>query len=105
MKSTSRYSIVGATLEQEIKVRKELTIYLKAAKFIAGRPAYAAAYGFVDNVGCKKILKCRPVFFDSARFDLYVMRHKQIVLAVYNRSPSRFTGYGKDGFAEYEVDQ
>jgi hypothetical protein len=84
-KSTSRYDTNNATLEQEAAHRKYMLSALKADTNPDGSKPYALAYGFVDTQGRKKLLKRCPVFQTAARFEQYIRKHKQIVLAVYNR--------------------
>ena len=83
--STSRYDINNATLEQEIKRRNYMLRALKADTNPDGSKPYALAYGFVDSKGRKKLLRKCPVFPTEVAFDRYTRKHKQTVLAVYNR--------------------
>lgn len=82
---TSRYDITNATLEQEVSRRKYMLAALKASKNPDGSKPYAIAYGFIDREGRKKLLKKCPVLPTERAFDRYLARHKQTVLAVYNR--------------------
>lgn len=83
--STSRYDINNATLEQEVERRKYMLGALKADTNPNGSKPYALAYGFVDSKGRKKLLRKCPVFPIEAAFERYIRKHKQTVLAVYNR--------------------
>ena len=85
MKSTSRYDTNDATLEQEVAHRKYMLAALKADTNPDGSKPYALAYGFMDKQGRKKLLKRCPVFSTAASFERYIRKHKQTVLAVYNR--------------------
>lgn len=84
-KSTSRYDINNATLKQEVERRQYMLRALKADTNPDGSKPYALAYGFVDSEGRKKLLRRCPVFPTETAFERYIRKHKQIVLAVYNR--------------------
>lgn len=85
MKNTSRYGTNNATIKQEVAHRKYMLAALKAGINPDGSKPYALAYGFVDAQGRKKLLKRCPVFPTPESFDRYLKKHKQTVLAVYNR--------------------
>ena len=84
-RSTSRYDINNATLEQEVERRKYMLAALKADTNPDGSKPYALAYGFIDSRGRKKLLRKCPVFPTVRAFERYIRKHKQTVLAVYNR--------------------
>lgn len=85
VKSTSKYDVNNATIEQEVSRRKYMLSALKADRNPDGSKPYAIAYGFIDAQGRKKLLKRCPVFPSAGSFERYIRKHKQIVLAVYNR--------------------
>lgn len=85
MKSTSRYDTNNATPMQEAAQRKHLLGAFKEFKNPDGTEIYAIVYGFIGKNGKKKLLKYCPMIANSERFEMYVRKHKQIVLAVYNR--------------------
>lgn len=83
--STTPYTTKNATLIEEVEHRKYMLAALKADKNADGTKPYALAYGFRDSAGRKKLLKKCPVFPTEAAFERYIKKHKQTVLAVYNR--------------------
>ncbi len=87
MKNTSRYKNTNATLEAEVKERRLILEQMKSGRldFIDGTKPCAIPYGVADKDGRKKLFKYCPVFYSMEAFEVYVRKHKQIVLAVYNR--------------------
>lgn len=82
----SIYRNANATLADEVKVRKHLKEEIDSGRLdsIDKKKPYAIAYGVSDRDGTRKLFKKSPVFYTEDGFTRYLMRHRQIVLAVYS---------------------
>lgn len=82
----SIYSNANATLEQEVRFRKHIKERMDSGDLdsIDKQKPYAVAYGLSTLDGTRKLFKWAIVFRSAEKFDQYVKKHRQIVLAVYS---------------------
>lgn len=82
----SMYRTTNATLQEEVKLRKYFKDEMDNGRLdsIDKKKPYAIAYGLADNKCNRKLFKWSPVFYTAKRFDDYVKKHRQIVLAIYS---------------------
>ena len=86
----SRYFNNDATIEEEtvhkVYVNEALQNEIKNATCAGLKVPYAIIYGFVDQNGKKKLLRKNSIILTEKGFDKYIVKHKQAVLAVFNKN-------------------
>lgn len=85
-KSTSIYKNSNATPEDVEKVKEwAFRVLNEPLSKTVGNP-YALVFGVRDSKGRTKLFKYCKLFGDPERFEAYLFKHKQPVLAVYDKN-------------------